>query len=205
MTRKCTASGDGWVCNGPHKARGLCGGHWSQWKRNPQAPLTPLKVLNKVERYDPSDMLCRIPKGHQRCTGCSKILPFAAFAKSKRDKSGITQRCRDCDADKHLDFKYGLGASVWVRYKLLDQGHRCAACLTDTPGAYGWHLDHDHDTGEWRDMLCAGCNFKLGIVEQCLHNQRMNDWLRTRHGIAITARPARQRWKRLTLYRTNPA
>lgn len=46
---------------------------------------------------------------------------------------------------------------------LLMQDGKCAICLTDNPKR--WHLDHDHDTGIIRGILCMGCNITLGHVQ----------------------------------------
>lgn len=44
---------------------------------------------------------------------------------------------------------------------------RCGICGTDKPGGNkGWHLDHDHRTGAPRDVLCCGCNLRLGWLEK---------------------------------------
>lgn len=46
---------------------------------------------------------------------------------------------------------------------LASQQFRCAICKTDEPGNNGhWHVDHDHATGDTRDLLCGHCNLGLG-------------------------------------------
>ena len=46
--------------------------------------------------------------------------------------------------------------------KLLEQSNICAICKTDDPGRRGWSVDHDHETGKVRDLLCFNCNAGLG-------------------------------------------
>jgi len=47
------------------------------------------------------------------------------------------------------------------------QGNRCAICGTDRPGGRGvyWHIDHCHETGRVRGLLCYGCNTLLGAAK----------------------------------------
>jgi hypothetical protein len=43
---------------------------------------------------------------------------------------------------------------------LIEQNNRCAICFevfTKTP-----HIDHDHETNEFRGLLCRSCNHLLG-------------------------------------------
>lgn len=58
---------------------------------------------------------------------------------------------------------YGLVPGEYDRM-LAEQEGRCAICLTDTPG--GPHnvfaVDHCHDTGTVRGLLCTSCNNGLG-------------------------------------------
>ena len=65
-----------------------------------------------------------------------------------------------------LRFKYGISLEEYERI-LKSQRGRCAICRTDKPGKR-WHttfcVDHDHETGEIRGLLCVGCNFALGQV-----------------------------------------
>lgn len=41
------------------------------------------------------------------------------------------------------------------------QGSVCAICRLDEPGR-AWSVDHDHDTGAVRGVLCWHCNIALG-------------------------------------------
>jgi hypothetical protein len=59
--------------------------------------------------------------------------------------------------------KYGLDIeTVGTAWK--DQGGRC--CICNVPiaaaGLRGMHIDHDHQTGRNRGLLCASCNLGLG-------------------------------------------
>lgn len=47
---------------------------------------------------------------------------------------------------------------------LLDkQDSACAICRKTEPGGKGrWHIDHNHETGKVRGLLCAMCNVGLG-------------------------------------------
>lgn len=52
---------------------------------------------------------------------------------------------------------------------MLDaQGHRCAICRCEEPPKSSvrrrdaWHIDHDHETGKVRGVLCPACNLMLG-------------------------------------------
>lgn len=50
-----------------------------------------------------------------------------------------------------------------IARQLEAQGGVCAICGADGPGGRGgWHRDHDHATGKWRDLLCHYCNVGLG-------------------------------------------
>ena len=43
------------------------------------------------------------------------------------------------------------------------QSGRCALCFADEPGGSGkWHVDHCHDGGGVRGLLCLRCNVGLG-------------------------------------------
>jgi len=66
--------------------------------------------------------------------------------------------------DKHLTRAYGITLDKY-NVILAKQGGCCAICRTDDPGRGSrgsFPVDHDHETGETRGLLCMHCNRGLG-------------------------------------------
>ena len=180
----CRAHGDGWSCDRHYNyvAGGyLCQAHYRQYRKGkPFTPLRKYREVRKVLRHDPNDMLCEVPLGHQSCTECGVIQPLSNFTKKR---NGLKSVCRACWADYSLNITYGDGAATWKKETIAKQGHRCPLCKTDDPrGKNGWSLDHDHDTGEWRGVLCQPCNHRVGHIEKALKDgllDTMLDYIKT--------------------------
>lgn len=65
--------------------------------------------------------------------------------------------------------------------RLFDQNGRCAMCmgffLTDPD------VDHDHETGEARALLCHKCNIGLSYIEDEVFRARAETYLqKVKHG-----------------------
>lgn len=79
--------------------------------------------------------------------------------------------CRECEREyaRKRSFEQRRGITHEERDAMLvEQGGVCAACGSDDPGSsVGWHVDHDHETGENRGILCSPCNVALGHARDC--------------------------------------
>ena len=60
--------------------------------------------------------------------------------------------------------RQGIDAAV-AEVRLRAHNGRCDCCGSTTPGR-SWQVDHDHDTGEVRGILCMLCNHALGQIER---------------------------------------
>jgi len=56
--------------------------------------------------------------------------------------------------------KYGLSRDEWLRI-LRRQGNVCAICRRPE----FLNIDHDHETGKVRGLLCSSCNYALGCLQ----------------------------------------
>jgi hypothetical protein len=84
-------------------------------------------------------------------------------ARRKADWADPDRRRKD--RDRQFRWKYGITHDEYDQ-RLADQGGRCAICGgTDPRGRKGGELfavDHDHETGAVRGLLCIPCNSGLG-------------------------------------------
>lgn len=77
---------------------------------------------------------------------------------TKHGKSSSTEY----KAEERLVKMYGITLSDYDEM-LEVQGGICAICGTEDPKGRGrFHVDHDHNTGAVRGLLCHGCNTSLG-------------------------------------------
>lgn len=82
--------------------------------------------------------------------------------------------------DQQLRRKYGISIADYEAM-LEAQGGGCAICSGTSAGRKGhnrMHVDHDHDTGQVRGLLCHHCNTALGLVKDNADTlRRMADYL----------------------------
>lgn len=113
-----------------------------------------------------------------RCPKCGEDKPADEFASDRTQRSGRNGYCRACraawarehrrrdpaaDHRARLRRRYGITPEQYDTM-LAEQGGRCAICRTDQPGGNGnrtFHVDHDHDSGAVRGLLCSECNTGL--------------------------------------------
>jgi hypothetical protein len=86
---------------------------------------------------------------------------LAAYMRAYRQRP---ERKR-ADRDGHLRRKFGIGIEDYERM-LEAQGDVCAICKKPRPEERTLHVDHDHDTGKIRGLLCFRCNNALGDFDE---------------------------------------
>lgn len=101
---------------------------------------------------------CNEKRGIRQCSVCKEVLALLSF-------DGKLPRCRECEKERkrwqQIKAKYNLTKEVFAL--LLDeQGGGCAICGGPPTTKHGFHVDHDHETGRIRGILCHGCNTALG-------------------------------------------
>jgi hypothetical protein len=108
----------------------------------------------------------------KRCADCKKYKLTTEFPRNKNAKDGLHCYCKACNNARsresrqrlhggsrhyHLKQRYGIGADEFDEL-VRQQGGACAICRRENPE----HVDHDHETGAVRGILCFNCNGGLG-------------------------------------------
>jgi hypothetical protein len=130
-----------------------------------------------------------IEEQQKDCSVCGNRKPFDCFYNYKNKNDGKSYRCKDCDdlarkkwkednlvssklsmRKNNLKSKYGISLDAY-NYLLRHQGYRCAICETTENNVIGershWNfaVDHNHDTGKVRGLLCNQCNRAIGMLK----------------------------------------
>lgn len=63
----------------------------------------------------------------------------------------------------YISKRYGLDPEGYAAL-LESQGYCCAICGTSEPVMGRFHVDHCHDTGKVRGLLCHKCNCGIGML-----------------------------------------
>lgn len=84
-------------------------------------------------------------------------------ARTYREQPKNKRSRRDTD----LKRKYGIDHQEFDRM-VVEQNGTCACCggppSKNKGGSFVLHVDHDHETGNVRDLLCGPCNKALGLL-----------------------------------------
>lgn len=125
------------------------------------------------------------------CSRCKQLKPALEYHRNSHSSSGLCSRCKQCKKQSYKDnpqwressvrakkirlvdprvrkneqlmSKYGITID---RYEAMDreQGRICKICKSP-PGNKGLYVDHCHENGEVRGLLCQYCNTMLGMAK----------------------------------------
>lgn len=114
----------------------------------------------------------------KRCCGCKTVKDETEFSRNKSQKDGFCTLCKICtkdyqstrprDKDVYDDWRlkktYGISLETYKQL-LTIQLSGCAICgYIPVDGERRLSVDHDHNTGAVRSLLCQRCNTALGMI-----------------------------------------
>ncbi|WP_425835908.1 endonuclease VII domain-containing protein [Streptomyces fractus] len=102
-----------------------------------------------------------VPEGHKLCRTCGEIKPHKEWHRNATASDGLSTRCKACRAiqgrQDHLKRNYNL-TEAQRDEMIASQMGICVICLN----APAVHVDHCHETGRVRGVLCFNCNSAIG-------------------------------------------
>lgn len=120
------------------------------------------------------------------CKKCKIEKPLSEYYKTTDRKSGYKTVCKECiksepttEAKKKYMKEYSKKYFLKTRYNLtqedyiallIKQNHKCAICGIDQEELPNkkLYVDHDHETGKVRELLCHNCNVSLGLLKESI-------------------------------------
>lgn len=139
--KSCAVEG----CGKPVKSRGWCGMHVRRWYK-----------------WGTTDERTPERRTHRTCKRCKQSLPLLAF----HNTSGFCQECYPHHRQERNAQRLSRASAVQETVAEMRERQRglCAICGTPEPETPKGrlHVDHDHETGRVRGLLCSRCNTGIG-------------------------------------------
>ncbi len=107
-------------------------------------------------RKDPAAEIARVKAWQQ-----ANAARLNDYRRRRRQDPGVKRR----DRDGHLRRRFGITIEQYES-RLEAQGGGCAICGRGEPDGGSLHVDHDHDTGRVRALLCVRCNNGIALFDE---------------------------------------
>lgn len=110
----------------------------------------------------------------KKCSQCKTSKKHSDFHKARKNPDGHSDICKECALENYKVKKSSYKNNILARsvrmsmYKKLlkEQDGCCAICGKRYEfGDRRFAVDHDHNTGEVRGVLCNPCNGGLGMFK----------------------------------------
>ncbi len=140
--------------------------------------------ISKTIHHDRIEMKHLREKELQKCTLCKHIKEYSEFNNDKHTPSGKTRRCNECIKMIHgrsemkekayfrlIKNQYGLSEEDYIKM-YNNQNGKCYICNSENGHLRTERLfiDHNHNTGKVRGLLCVKCNTGLGMFIDNISN-----------------------------------
>ena len=115
------------------------------------------------------------------CRTCGVEKSLDHYYNAKHHKDGKMNICKPCDTERRrmhneknpdmrknrdLKWRYGISLEQWDQMYLEQEG-KCAACgIHQSEIDKVFCVDHNHETGEVRSLLCNPCNSTVGFAKE---------------------------------------
>lgn len=128
-------------------------------------------------------------KKEKYCCGCKQTKSFSFFHKDKSSWSGYSGRCKPCVSSRQRLYikkrkdngtnslyyilyykkndvkRYGITIKIYNEM-VISQNGVCLICKGPPGGRGSLHVDHCHESGKVRGLLCHYCNISLGSLKE---------------------------------------
>lgn len=131
------------------------------------------------------------------CGRCKKRKLIKYFGKNRTRSDGLDNRCKECckkarklfyENNKERLDKYWRGFYLKQEYNITSEQYselfnkqqgKCAICgKHQSKLSQTLCVDHSHESGKIRGLLCKGCNSRLGTVEDFEFILKANKYLK---------------------------
>jgi hypothetical protein len=116
-----------------------------------------------------------IAENGRECSVCGEFKAWCEFNKSSSSPNGHVPLCKSCSRAKGLHSRHKITDKEYFEMQ-QDQNGTCAICgkKESAVTSYGeikpLAVDHCHETGKIRGLLCDGCNRALGFFKDSVSN-----------------------------------
>lgn len=125
------------------------------------------KRINRAKRVA-SERAEKLTRPEKKCTSCEEVKWLDEFYNDSHHIDGKNSACKSCinkrnglNRRKYTISQYGITIEEYDEFFNRQQG-RCALPHCRKEGRLC--IDHDHETGVVRGLLCVPCNSSLGAL-----------------------------------------
>jgi len=130
------------------------------------------------------------------CLKCNRTLDVLQFGNRKKNLDGLQNWCKECFNEANRQYyanntsaaliksreqwyvrKYGITLAQ-KQIMLQLQNYLCMICERVMELNNKCHVDHDHETGKVRGLLCNKCNTGLYYIENSNYLEKAKGYLR---------------------------
>lgn len=159
------------VCNTCHESKEVRFFSKIKESNSYRGKCTQCRYNSKTSRFKQQDIVLNLHKqGLKECVTCKITKPITEYHKNKNTRFGLSANCKQCSLNHRISYKDTL---LYKKYKLpngqfnimlKNQKNRCLICKNtfgEMPSTMAV-VDHCHETGVVRGLLCGFCNKSLG-------------------------------------------